>query len=166
MIIAIDTNCLVRWSAPSEYPDESARLDHLLSLVAKEDGKIIIPMPVFAEYLVGTNEATIAWITALDRKKSIALSPFDKRSAFECAAMDRSAIGSGDKKNGRLDPWQRIKIDRQIIAIAKVNQVDFIVSEDGGLISTAAIIGLPAKAISELTLPESAKQINLDLAKS
>lgn len=163
MIVAIDCNCLVRWSKPDSHQDDAARLDFLLTTVAKANGKIVIPMPAFAEYLTGTNEATAGWVSGLDRKKSVQLAPFDRRSAFACATMDRAAIGSGDKKGGRNDSWQLIKIDRQIIAIASVNNAELLVSDDGGLVSTALIAGMQAKKISELPLPDSAKQNSLKL---
>lgn len=163
MIVAIDANCLVRWSKPGDYADDAARLEYLLLNIAKARGKIVIPMPAFAEYLVGTKEATADWIAGMERKKSIHLAPFDRRSAFICANMDRAALGSGDKKGGRADSWQLIKFDRQIIAIASVNSVDLLVSDDGGLVSTALIAGMHAKKISDLPLPDAAKQHTLIL---
>jgi len=159
--VALDANCLVKWAARSK-PDDVARLDELLKIVAAKDGKIIIPMPCFAEYLVGTDEATAAWIQALERKKAVALAPFDRRAAFECALLDRRALTAGNKKGGRKEPWQKIKIDRQIIAIARVQRVDELISDDNGLRSTALVTGLGVRAISELDLPASARQSTLD----
>ena len=163
MIIAIDANCLVRWSNPSEHPDDAERLDLLLTTVSKAGGKLVIPMPAFAEYLVGTGEATAAWISSIERKKSVVLAPLDRRAAYECALIDRAAFGSGDKRSGRVDPWQKIKIDRQIIAIARVNQVTLIVSNDTGVVNTALNVGLQAKSISELPASDGSKQQKLDL---
>ena len=162
MIVALDANCLVKWAIQSRS-DDTARLDELLKAVAAGNGKIIIPMPCFAEYLVGTNEATAQWVNALERRKSVALAPFDRRAAFECALLDRRALSAGDKKGGRQEPWQKIKIDRQIIAIARVHQADELISDDGGLRSTALSTGLSVRAIADLDLPDSAKQASLDL---
>lgn len=162
MIVALDANCLVKWAAQSKS-DDIARLDELLRSVAAKNGKIVIPMPCFAEYLVGTDEATAAWISALERRKSVALAPFDRRAAFECALLDRRALSAGDKRGGRQDPWQKIKIDRQVIAIARVQRADELISDDAGLRSTALATGMAVRAIAELDLPDSARQTSLDL---
>jgi len=164
MIVAIDANCLVAWSSQKEKDrDDKARFDDLLRTVSAASGKIIIPMPCFAEYLVGLDEASTEWVNTLERKKSVILAPFDRRAAFECALMDRRAIGQGDKKGGRKEPWQHIKIDRQVVAIAKVHQAAQMISNDGGVRTTALSVGMSASKIEELPLPDSAKQVRLDL---
>lgn len=163
MIVALDANCLVAW-ASKKNQDNVARLDEMLRIVSSANGRVIIPMPCFAEYLVGADESTAGWMAALEKRKSVVLAPFDRRAAFECALMDRRALGQGDKRGGRKDHWQHIKVDRQIIAIAKVHQAERVISEDSGLRSTALSIGLEATPLSELPLPDSALQTKLDLA--
>lgn len=165
MIVALDANCLVAWASQKDQ-DNVARLDELLRIVSSANGKVIIPMPCFAEYLVGADESTSGWIATIEKRKSVVLAPFDRRAAFECALMDRRALGQGDKRGGRKEPWQHIKIDRQIIAIAKVQQASRIISEDSGLRSTALSIGLEATSLADLPLPDSAKQVNLNLTWS
>ena len=69
MIVAFDANCLVRWSSTAkEDSDSKARLEHFVDTVAAEGGRIVIPTPAFAEFLVGLDEAAMAWIETLDRK--------------------------------------------------------------------------------------------------
>ncbi|MGZ9568758.1 hypothetical protein ACVTTK_05265 [Alcaligenes nematophilus] len=157
MIVALDANCLVAWSSRNN-PDNVARLDELLKTVSDARGKIIIPVPCLAEYLVHLGDATEAWFAALERKSSVVLAPFDKRAAYECALIDRNAISNGSKRAGRLDAWQKIKIDRQVIAIAKNHSAKEIISEDKEVRAEAISIGLRARALDELTLPDSARQ--------
>ena len=164
MIVAFDANCLVRWSSTAkEDSDSKARLEHFVDTVAAEGGRIVIPTPAFAVFLVGLDEAAMAWIETLDRKRSIQVAPLDRRAAFECSLLDKAALNLGDKKGGRKEPWQRIKIDRQIVAIARVSRAEVIVSDDTGLRSTATAVGLKALSIKDLPLPDSAKQGKLDL---
>lgn len=163
LIVVLDSNGLVAWSSSDEVDDDRSRLAHLFEAVSKANGKLIIPTPSLAEYLVKTDEATADWLAAIEKKKSIVIGAFDRRAAFECSLLDKSAIGAGDKKGGRLEPWQKIKVDRQIIAIARVHNADLIVSNDGGLRSTAKSVGMKAVEISELPLPDAARQANLPL---
>lgn len=162
MIVAFDTNCLVKWSSKKEADRLArARLEHLAQQVANAGGRIIIPTPALAEFLVHIDEAAAAWLDTLDRKRHIIASPLDRRAAFECSLLDKAAINRGDKRGGRPDPWQRIKIDRQIVAIARVTNASCIVSDDAGLRGTATAAGLRALQIGDLDLPDSARQEHL-----
>ena len=162
MIVALDANCLVAWASTTAAGKlDRARLDHLLGQVAAVGGKVIIPAPAFAEFLVGIDEAAAEWLNVLERKRSILVAPFDKRAAFECSLLDKAAIGQGDKRGGRKDEWQRIKVDRQIVAVARVNQATMMIAEDGGLRSTATTAGLQARRIGDLEIPDSARQHDL-----
>lgn len=166
MIVALDANCLITWCASKGDNLDRSRLEHLLMTVGAAGGKIIIPTQSLAEFLVRTDAASSEWLVGLERKRSIYVAPFDRRAAFECALMDRAALGKGDKKHGRKDPWQRIKIDRQIVGVARANQASSIITNDEGLRSEALTVGLSVRRVSELELPVSALQIKLDLENS
>lgn len=141
--------------------DDRARLEHLLEQVSSSGGRIIIPTPAFAEFLVGVDESAADWINDLDRKQAIYVAPFDRRSAFECSLLDKAAINRGDKRGGSDKTWQAVKFDRQIVAIARVNQAPVIVTNDRGVRMTATSAGMKALRIAELDLPDSAKQMPL-----
>lgn len=161
--ILIDCNVLVTWSSPATSADDRARLEHLLECAVKSKQRIIIPTPALAEFLVKTDEATTAWLSTLEKTAAVVVAPFDRAAAFECSMIDRAALGAGDKKDGRTDPWQKIKLDRQIVAIAKANLVSLIVAEDQGVRSAANRVGIETKTIAELDLPPSAPQHSLPL---
>jgi hypothetical protein len=57
--------------------------------------------------------------------------------------------------------WAKVKFDRQIVAIARVNAATTIYSDDEGVISFARVCGLTAIPVWALALP-AAKQIGLD----
>ena len=163
MITTVDANVLIKWSSPKTDALDRARLELMLDVISKAGGKVIIPTPCLAEFLVATNEATADWLQTLERKRSVVVGPFDRRAAFECALLDRAAISKGDKKGGRQEPWQKIKIDRQIVGVARANNSTTLVTDDDGLRSTALAAGLTVYRLRELDVPDSAKQINLDL---
>ena len=57
-----------------------------------------------------------------------------RRAAIETAAATLAAVGRGDKRSGLADsPWQKLKIDRQIVAIAKSRGIRVIYSTDGDM---------------------------------
>lgn len=120
-------------------------------------------MPVVAEYLVLADDAGIETFNKLERKAFIVLAPFDRVAAFECAAIDRAIRLNGDKKYGSDAPWQKIKVDRQNLAIGRARGATLVISGDGDVRKTALRIGIAAKTIAELNLPDSARQAALDL---
>lgn len=69
--------------------------------------------------------------------------PFDELSAIELAIMTRNAIDSGNKKSGSVDVWNKIKYDRQILAIARVRQATAIYTDDVGLRNIATQLDMP-----------------------
>jgi predicted nucleic acid-binding protein len=161
--ILVDANFLIEYVSPKTSNDDRERINHFLATTEKIKAKIIIPMPAFAEYLVGADTAAIDTSNMLERKAYVVLAPFDRAAAFECALIDRAAIGNGDKKDGLETPWQKIKIDRQNVAIGKAYGAKLVISADIGVRNNALRIGMLAKTIQDLELPAGAKQISLDL---
>lgn len=159
----VDANFLVAWVSPKTSKDDKARLEFFLSQAEKEKSRIIIPMPVVAEYLVRADEAGLEFFNKIEKKAFIFLAPFDRVAAFECAQIDRAALLRGDKKDGVDAPWQKIKVDRQNLAIGKACGATLVISGDGDVRKTALRIGIAAKTIAELDLPDSARQADLDL---
>jgi hypothetical protein len=50
----------------------------------------------------------------------VKIRPFGERAAVETAAMTREALVAGDKRDGSEAPWQKVKVDRHVIAVAHV----------------------------------------------
>lgn len=162
-VVAIDANFLVELLTLSkDKADVNLRVAHFISRAEKAKAKIVIPMPAIAEFLVGAEQAGLQALNALERRAYIQMASFDRPAAFECSQIERSAKASGDKKDGSTEPWQRIKVDRQIIAIAKVCGATLIISGDSRLRTTAMRVGMEACDFSELELPPSASQTMID----
>ena len=71
------------------------------------------------------------YVERLQRAAVFEVRPFDTLAAIELAQMTREAIASGDKKLGEGAPYQKIKLDRQIAAIAKVAGARALYTDDG-----------------------------------
>ncbi|GHA65975.1 hypothetical protein GCM10009007_03020 [Formosimonas limnophila] len=161
-IIAIDCNFLVLWTSGNKKDKTShERIELFLSWADAHKIKLLIPMPVISEYLVGADQASTRFISGLSRQNNIILAPFDLPSAYECALIDAAAIQRGDKRDGQSHAWQKIKIDRQIVAIAKTYGATAIISSDKGVVACAARVGIESIEVSLLPISEKDKQMPL-----
>ena len=163
--ILLDCNFLVAWTSKKTSKDDRLKMDHLLDSAGKNKQKLVIPTPVIAEYLVKADAAGLEWLDTLEKKASIIVVPFDRIAAFECAQIDRAALGAGDKKDGVDASWQKIKIDRQIVAIGKAVGCKTLITSDLDLKKAALRSGISVLSIQDLEFPHSAMQGNLDLKK-
>lgn len=149
--------------SPVISDDDRARIDHFLANAERSKARIVVPMPAVAEYLVGADAAGIESFNKLERKAHILVAPFDRAAAFECALLDRAALGGGNKKDEIDAPWQKIKVDRQIIAIGKAHGATLVISHDDSVRRNALRVGITATTVQELELPPSARQTKLNL---
>jgi predicted nucleic acid-binding protein len=163
-VIAVDANFLIALDHPKTPADDAARIKDFLERVDRNRAQIVVPMPAFAEYLVRADAATSLAMQTFEKKAFVRLAPFDRVAAVECANIDRTALKSSDKKNGVKDAWQKVKIDRQIIAIAKANGAKMMISGDAGLRTHAGRNGIDSLRIQDIPLPEAAKQRALPLS--
>ena len=131
----------------------SGRFSFLEAQIQKSNETILIPTPALAEVLVSLEDAAPLVIGKINSSARFKIVVFDTLAAVELAAMTREAIRLGNKKQGSIEPWQKVKYDRQIIAIARVNQVKRIYSDDIGVKYFAELIGLPVTQTWEMPLP-------------
>ena len=73
--------------------------------------------------------------------------------------MTWAAIADGDKREGLSSSWNKIKFDRQIVAIAKVAKVSTIYSDDKNLGKIAEAQGIDVITFRELPLPPEDSQM-------
>jgi len=127
----------------------------------KDRTKIIIPTPALSEFLVHAGNAGPAYLESINSSSSFKVAPFDQRSAIELAAMTKEAIQNGDKRGRSNETWAKVKFDRQIVAIAKIEGARVIYSDDNGLKNVASENGITVIRISEMALPPEPPQIAL-----
>ena len=129
------------------------RLKHLIETLEAAKATIIIPTPTLSEFLVLAASDTAAYVEELVNSALFVVEPFDLKAAIEAAESQRRAIDAGSKKSGATGPWQKVKVDRQIVAIAKVHSVDELYSDDDDVRRLAEADGVPVRGVADLPLP-------------
>ena len=126
------------------------RMAHLVEQLRESDARILIPAPVLAEFLTFAGSEYLAVI--------------DQRAAVEAAAVQKKANASAKgKKSGLGGNWQKIKVDRQIVAIAKVRNAERIYTTDADVAALAKESGIVAVGLADLPLPpEEESQLPFD----
>ena len=74
--------------------------------------------------------------------------------------MTIAAIAAGDKKGGSSSSWSKVKFDRQIVAIAKVNGADTIYSTDDDVARFGRAAEIKVESVWDLPEPQP-EQINI-----
>lgn len=141
------------------------RIDHLIGCLSADREKIIIPTPVLSEVLVHAGAAMQRYLEILNGQASFRIAPFDQKAAIEAALVTSDAIKRGGHRIDAANPDSsktKIKFDRMIVAIAKVEGAHTVYSDDDDVHSYATRAGLKAFRTAELDLPPEELQSSLD----
>jgi predicted nucleic acid-binding protein len=138
-----------------------ARIEYLIATLEPQRTKVIIPTPVLSEVLVRAGDAAPAYLEELNRSARFRIASFDIRAAVELAALTREALEGGDKREGATAPWQKVKVDRQIVAIARTEEAATIYSDDDDVQRFAKRAGIEVIGIAQLPLPPENPQRTL-----
>lgn len=154
MLVVFDASFLVPLLDPQVKGtgDFDAGLEHLLKTLEKEKAKIIVPTPALSEVLVGAGDAAPQYLDIINRSARFKVVPFGERAAVEAAAAHREAKEAGDKKEGSSS-WAKVKFDRQIVAIAKVEGAERIYSNDDDIVRFAKRDGIEVVTLEKLPPP-------------
>ena len=168
-MVLFDNNVLCLLLHPdAEVPDDpktgkpvdraADRINHLRDQLQEAGIRIIIPAPVLSEFLTFADPEYLVTITSSVR---FDIAPFDTRAAAEAAVALRRALKSGQGKRGGLPgSWQKIKIDRQIVAIGKVHKVTMVYSTDSDVLALAKESGLEAMHVAGIFRCRRRKKFN------
>ena len=162
MVVAFDADILILLLQPSidppidpstqrrvEYVPE--RLSQLIKDLTERDARVIVPAPALAEVLVVPGADGPELLKVIEKQAVFQIEPFRAADAVEAAASTRAALDRGDKKSGADAPWQCIKTDRQIVAVAKRCGAEKLYSNDAGMRKAAG--DLPVVSVWELPIP-------------
>jgi predicted nucleic acid-binding protein len=160
-MVLFDAGILIKLLDARTPDSQREKLDYLIATLQKTKTKILIPTPALAEFYVKADPEVMANFKG---KSAFLITSFDEKAALECSITVADAIRSRDKKASQPDaPWQKIKFDHQIVAIAKCNRVTTIYSEDAGLKKFAEQLGLKALSTDDLPENPASAQQKLDL---
>jgi predicted nucleic acid-binding protein len=164
MPVVFDASFLIPLLDPEVKGDAEvdARLMFLIQSLDKAREKIIVPTPALCEVLIGASDAAPQYLDIINRSSRFKVAPFGTRAAVEAAAAHRDALRAGDKKEG-TSSWLKVKFDRQIVAIAKIEGADVIYSNDEDIARFSARDGLEVIALERLPAPPEKPQAELPL---
>lgn len=143
--------------------DAKARIDHLIATLEKQGETILIPTPALSEVLVHAGGAGSQYLEILNSTRCFRIVDFDQRAAVELASMTHEALGGGDLRAGTTATRAKLKFDRQIVAIARVNRQTTIYSDDGDIAKLAGALALEVVSIGALPSPPEDLQLFLSL---
>ena len=161
MIVAFDASTLIYLfddQAAAPIDPESGklvdrcrdRIEHMIETLAKAKSKIIIPTPSLAEVLIRAQDGAPERLRILKSSKHFRIVPFDERAAVEFAATQtiRHVTGAKSPSSSRT----KAKFDDQIVAIAAVEGVTTIYSDDCDIAKLAGA-RMKVVGINDLPLP-------------
>lgn len=138
------------------------RVEYLLKGLNERQVRVLIPTPVIGEFLVKAGKNKAKFAQDFVESRNFVVGDFDIRAAIEISQLNDPDLNSGR----RLDPIQtkaKVKFDRQIVAIAKVEAADTLYTGDEGLRDVAKANGLRVVMTWELPLPPEDPQGSLQL---
>ena len=136
------------------------RIEYLVRMLDEAKTKIIIPTPALSEVLVIAGPDGSKYLAEINNRSCFKIADFDQRAAVEAAIQIRNAKEGGDKREGTKATWAKVKYDRQIVAIAKVEGASTIYSDDEDIKKYATAIGIEVKGVESFPLPPP-KQLSL-----
>ncbi len=144
--------------------DAQSRVEYLVDGLDKGKTKILIPTPALAEFLVLVGPAGPQYLEKINDRTCFKIVGFGERAAVEVAIQLRKALNLGNKKSGSTGTWAKVKFDRQIVAIAKVEGVTIIYSDDEDVARFAKVENIDVRGIKDLPLPpvEAQQKLKLD----
>jgi predicted nucleic acid-binding protein len=130
-----------------------ARIDELIETWQEDRETVILPTPVLSQFLVLAGKDGPQYLAKLRDYSFFQVAPFDERAAVELAAIQIGIRASGGKRGMQEGTWAKISFDRQIVAIAKINRVTAIYTDDDGLAKFAKSNGITPIRTWELPHP-------------
>jgi predicted nucleic acid-binding protein len=155
LIAMLDADAQLPPDPKTKKPIEKARerIEFLVDTLSASKTRVLVPAPVLAEVLVYGGSATADYLQKLRSESVFVVGDFNALAAAECAQLTRAALSTGSKKGKLKVAWQKVKIDRQIIAIARVSQADTLYTVDEGLAGLATASQLKVRGIADLAIP-------------
>jgi predicted nucleic acid-binding protein len=147
-------------NSPVELARE--RAESVVADIEKARRKIILPAPALAELLTAIGPDAQQYLTIIGRSRVFEIGNFDARGAAELALLNRGVFAATDARD-KIDPYQKRKVDRQILAICKVYGVTDLYTDDKGMASRARLCGIVPVSLSEIPIPDAARQHALAL---
>ena len=147
----------------ANLPDANTRIYSLLESLAARRETVVIPAPVLAEALArATDDAIAESLEILDSYSCIRIVPFGRRAGIQLAKIIRDDLGGRPLGSGTIETRAKLKFDRQILAVALVENQSTIYTDDLGLSGLAARFNVRAIPIYQLPVPPTQEALPFD----
>jgi predicted nucleic acid-binding protein len=156
MAVVCDTGFLIPLLDPSaQLADQLLwlKLNHLIISLHQQGDVIIVPTPALTELLAGAGAAANAILHIINTSSRFSIEPFDTRAAIEAAAHSAAVVTAGKPMVTPQYRWQTVKVDIQIVAIARVHGARAIYSNDAGVRRVVQPAGPAVYNFADLPLP-------------
>ena len=154
-------------NAKASLPNARERVEYLINCLSKEGERIVIPTPALSECLVHAGPAGPGYLAILGKRAVFRIASFDERAAVEAAFRTWAARQRGQPKGGSPEIAKaKIKFDRQIVAIAKVEGATAVYADDGNVIAYAREAGMEGYLLADLPEPPEDPQHALPLGST
>ena len=151
-------------NAKASLPNARERVEYLIDCLSKENERIVIPTPALSECLVHAGPAGPDYLAIISKRAVFRVASFDERAAVEAAFRTWEARQRGQPKGGSPEIAKaKIKFDRQIVAIAKVEGATAVYADDGNVIAYAREAGMEGYRLADLPEPPEDPQHALPL---
>jgi predicted nucleic acid-binding protein len=167
LLLLIDPDVLPPTDQATGKPLERCkeRIEHLIKELNDSRTRILIPTPVLSEFLVKAGPNKHEFLNEFLGSHSFIVGSFDQRAAIELAMLEDADLKSG-KVLDNTTTKAKIKFDRQILAIAKVQGASVIYTDDEKLAKLAKNNGLDVVMTWDIPLPPPKAQHELPLGPS
>lgn len=162
-MVIFDTNVLVLFFANKLSPLDQARMKGLLRDLRSKREPVGIPAQVWAEFIDQAGPDEISSTNSLFKGSSFRLLNYDLRSAMETVEVARNGRTTRKASNADKRPRQAVKVDWQIIAMARVYSARFILTNDEPMSKESERAGIRCLSINALEVPEELRQGSLPL---
>lgn len=173
-MIVFDTTTIILFIDPKAKPPTDPntdrpverckeRIEHLIDTLSKLKTRILIPTPVLSEFLVRAGDEKAKYLSEFVGSKNFLVGDFDSVAAIELAYLEDVDLKS-NRKLDVLTSKAKVKFDRQIVAIAKINRAETIYTDDGDLGKLAKNNGIDVILTRDIPLPPINPQAELALA--
>lgn len=140
------------------------RIDELIQSWEEDAETVIIPTPALSQFLILAYHEASDYLGKISASSYFRVESFDERAAVELAAIHIGVMSTSSKRKqkrgGSEATWAKVNFDRQIVAVAKVNNATTIYTDDGEMIKFAKRMGLDTVSSWELPAPKE-KQAEL-----
>jgi hypothetical protein len=129
------------------------RIDGLIHKVEQEREYVVIPTPALSEAPVVVAPNVQEYLDILHSQACFKIVGFGERAAVEVALRAKVALSAHDKKEAVKSAWNKVKYDRQIVAIARCENVSAIYSADRDIHTHARLWGMAVFNACDLPVP-------------